>query len=169
MPANSVLNAAPMGQHENSVLSQEPPVILPENVIVFQKRRYESGAENINFDMLVNYYVDDSTFGSVPHLAVGDTSGGGRNVGRWRTKDRMPDLPRLAKQIFPAYLYVDIPTVTRQTSLLVLLICLFSLSLSWLTGFNMIYPFISLIVAIGAIIFYLIAILMGRQYETGRN
>jgi hypothetical protein len=61
----------------------------------------------------------------------------------------------------PAHLYVDVPTIAKQASRLVFLVCLFSLALSVITGVNMIHPFVSIFICLGCIPFYI----MGRMLQ----
>lgn len=64
---------------------------------------------------------------------------------------------------FPEHMYVDVPTIAKTTSALVLLVCLFSLIVSWATGFNMIYPLIAAFVLIGAGVFYAMGRLLAKR------
>jgi Flp pilus assembly protein TadB len=59
-------------------------------------------------------------------------------------------LPR----VLPAHLYVDVPTIAKQASRLVFLVCLFALLIWAITGFVMIHPIIAIVTMIGCIGFY---------------
>ena len=59
-------------------------------------------------------------------------------------------LPR----VLPAHLYVDVPTIAKQASRLVFLVCLFALLIWAITGFVMIHPIIAVVTMIGCIGFY---------------
>jgi hypothetical protein len=61
------------------------------------------------------------------------------------------------------HMLVRVPQVVRSASLIVLLVCIFSLAMSLLTGFNMIHPFISIITALGAVLFLGMGALLERS------
>jgi hypothetical protein len=66
----------------------------------------------------------------------------------------------------PANLYVDVPTIAKQASRLVFLVCLFSLALSIITGVDMIHPFVSIFICLGCIPFYIMGNMLQKTYST---
>jgi hypothetical protein len=73
-------------------------------------------------------------------------------------------MPRIERP-FPDYFYVDVPTVVKKATLLVLLICCFALSISLLTGFHMIHPLISIIAIIGCVFFYGMGVMLEKSLK----
>lgn len=71
------------------------------------------------------------------------------------TADGATVIPKSTRPL-PDHMYVDAGTVTKKSSLLVLLICLFSLGISILTDFDLINPIFSIIGACAAAGFYVI-------------
>lgn len=59
------------------------------------------------------------------------------------------------KTPLPNQLYVDVPTITKTTSRLIFLVCVFALAVWGLTGFVMIHPIIAIMTGIGSIGFYI--------------
>jgi hypothetical protein len=73
---------------------------------------------------------------------------------------RRPDPQRT----FPDHFYIDVSTIARLASTLVMLICLFALLLYVVTGFIMIDPLIATITIIGCVGFYLMGAHTRREY-----
>jgi hypothetical protein len=81
------------------------------------------------------------------------------------TADRASDMAPPAKRPLPDHLYVDIPTVTSTMSKLVLLVCMFSLAMSFLADVDMIHPFAAIIISIGCICFYIMSRMVVNKYS----
>lgn len=61
---------------------------------------------------------------------------------------------------------VDVVTLIRGASSFVFLICALSMLMGVMTGFYMIYPPMSVLIAAIAILFYLISVLMRRRWKS---
>lgn len=59
---------------------------------------------------------------------------------------------------------VDVPTVIKTTSALAFLVCAFSFVLWLTTGFQLIYPSISVLIAAFAVVFYIMGEGLRRQW-----
>ena len=64
---------------------------------------------------------------------------------------------------YPDHMYVDIPTITKTTSAIVLLICIFSLVVYGMTGVRIIQPLISVVVGFVSGMFYGMGEMLGRS------
>ena len=65
----------------------------------------------------------------------------------------------------PAHMYVDLIILVTKASMLVFLICLFSLAVSAIDGFHMVHPFVAIIVMIGCLGFYSMTRFARKQYK----
>lgn len=76
----------------------------------------------------------------------------------------MPTLaPPSGHREYPDRMYVDVPTVIRTFSVTVFIICLFSLFVTVITGFSMISPLFSVMIAFFAAGFSLMGELLRRK------
>lgn len=61
--------------------------------------------------------------------------------------------------------YVDVPTITRRSSLIVLLVCIFSVITYTTTGFMILHPFAAAVIGVASIIFYLIGKMTRKEFS----
>ncbi len=73
-------------------------------------------------------------------------------------------LQELHARQYPAHMYVDVPALTKSISAVIFLVCIFSLALSFLTGFRIIHPYVSVTVGFAAAAFYLMGEMLRRLH-----
>ena|ERR1700719_3581273 len=66
---------------------------------------------------------------------------------------------------FPDHLYVDVPTITERSSLIVLIVCIFAAAVYVSTGFMIFHPFVAAVAGFAAVIFYFIGRLTRKEFS----
>jgi hypothetical protein len=75
--------------------------------------------------------------------------------------------PQVEHRPLPDHMYVDIPTLTKNLSLIAIVVCVLSIAVSWATKFSAIQPFLAALIIVASATFYVMAKLIKRSYHDG--